>query len=104
MDELLEQRGLSFEELSETERETFLKWEEILQGSQLSIEKIKEYIASMREAVEQELTRFDLDPTQDLFLKARLRNYLLMDAFLSTPEKARKQIENAIAGMSTKKA
>lgn len=73
-----------------------------LQKGQVSIEKVREYIGSMKEAVEQELTKFDLDPNQDLFLKARLRNYMLLDAYLSTPERAKEQIENAISQMVRK--
>ena len=73
-----------------------------LQKGQVSIEKVREYIGSMKEAVEQELTKFDLDTNQDLFLKARLRNYMLLDAYLSTPERAKEQIENAISQMVRK--
>ena len=99
MDKLLEKAGLKYEDLSAVERETLNTWMEALQKGQLSVEKIKEYIVSMREAVEQELAKSDLGSKQDLFLKARLRNYMLLDSFLSTPERAKEQIENAIQGM-----
>ena len=57
----------------------------------------------MRDSVEQELTKTGHDSKQDLFLKARLRNYMLLDAFMTTPEKAKEQIENAISGMVGRK-
>ena len=72
---------------------------ETLQKGQVSVEKVKEYIVTMKEAVEAELAKSDLGSKQDLFLKARMRNYMLLDAFLATPEKAKQQIENAISGM-----
>lgn len=103
MDELLKKSGLTYEDLTPLERETLLTWMDALQKSQVSIEKVKEYITSMKEAVEQELTKSDLDSKQDLFLKARLRNYMLLDAFLTTPEKAKQQIENSISQMAGKK-
>lgn len=99
MDKLLEKYNLKYEDLNPSEKETLNVWMDALQKGQLSIEKIKEYINSMKEAVESELSKCDLGSKQDLFLKARLRNYILFSAFLSTPEKAKEQIENAISGM-----
>lgn len=103
IDNILEKTGLKYEDLSILERETLNTWMEALQKGQLSFEKIKDYITSMKEAVESELSKADLGSKQDLFLKARLRNYMLLDAFLTTPEKAKQQIDNAISGMVGKK-
>jgi len=102
IDELLERVGLKYEDLSSIEKETLNTWMEALEKGQLNLEKIKEYVVSMKEAVEQELTKADLGSKQDLFLKARLRNYMLLDAFLSTPERAKQQIENSISSMVRK--
>lgn len=99
IDKLLEKVGLKYEDLNALEKETLNTWMETLQKGQVSVEKIKEYIGSMKEAVEQELAKADLGSKQDLFLKARLRNYMLLDAFLSTPERAKQQIENSISSM-----
>ncbi len=99
IDELLEKFGLKYDDLNPLEKETLNSWSEALQKGQLSVEKIRNYIASMKQAVENEVTKTDLNSKQDLFLKARLRNYMLLEAFLSTPEKAKEQIENAIKGM-----
>ena len=102
MDKLLEKSGLKYEDLNAVEKETLNTWMEALQKGQLSVEKIKDYITSMKEAVEQELCKYDINDKQDIFLKARLRNYMLLDAFLSTPEKAKEQIENALSSMVRK--
>ena len=99
IDELLEKVGLKYEDLSTLEKETLNTWVDALQKGQISVEKIKEYIVSMKEAVELELSKADLGSKQDIFLKARLRNYMLLDAFLSTPEKAKQQMENAVQGI-----
>jgi predicted HTH domain antitoxin len=82
LDEILEKAGLKYEDLTSTEKETLNTWMEVLQKGQLSLEKVKEYITSMREAVEQELAKAELGTKQDLFLKARLRNYMLLYGFL----------------------
>ena len=102
LDDLLEKFNLKYEDLNAVERETLNTWVEALQKGQVSVEKIKEYIVSMREAVENEVSRSNLGSKQDLFLKARLRNYLLLESFLSTPERAKQQMENMLAGMTKK--
>jgi hypothetical protein len=75
----------------------------VLQDNQLNVEKIKEYIASMKEAVEIELCKPNLGKKKDIFLKARLKNYMLLSAFLSSPERARKQLEGALTGIVKKR-
>lgn len=96
LDKILKKYNLKYEDLRKDERETLDEWMVSLQENQLSIEKIRGYISSMKNAVEQEVTKTDLNSKQDLFLKARLRNYMLLEAFMSTPEKAREQIETAL--------
>ncbi len=103
IDKLLEKAGLKYEDLNPSEKETLNVWMEALQKGKVNITKIKEYLTSMREAVERELTKTDLGTKQDIFLKARLRNYLLLEAFLISPEKAKEQIESAISGIVGKK-
>jgi len=99
IDEILARVGLKYDDLEPPERETLNVWLQALQQSQVNPEKLKGYISSMRESVENELTKSDLGTKQDLFLKARLRNYLLLEAFLSSPDKAKEQLDRAIAGL-----
>jgi len=101
VDDILEKTGLKYEELRPDEKETLNVWMQALDKGQLTVDKIKNYIFTMREVVEGELTKTDLNKKQDAFLKARLRNYMLLEAFLTSPEKAREQMERAIAGMAS---
>jgi len=102
IDQILERTGLKYEDLNVAEKETLNNWMDALQKGQLTVEKVRDYITSMKSAVEQDLCKSDLGTKQDLMLKARLRNYMLLEGFLSTPQKAKQQIENAISGMVTK--
>ena len=102
VDELLKKSGLKYEDLNVLEKETLNVWTEALQKGQLTLTKVREYISSMREAVERELTKAKIGTKQDIFLKARLRNYLLLEAFMISPEKAEEQLENMISGMVKK--
>jgi hypothetical protein len=103
LDKLLEKTGLRFEDLNTEEKQTILTWTDTIQKGAMSMDKIKEYIISMREAVETELSKADNNTKQDIFLKARLRNYLLLEALMTSPDKAKEQLENMISGLVGKK-
>lgn len=102
LDKLLEKYGLKFEDLNVLERETVLTAMDTIQKGAMTVDKIKNNITSMREAVEQELAKADLGTKQDLFLKARLRNYLLLEALMTSPERTKEQLENMLAGLIKK--
>lgn len=103
IDEILTKLNLKYEDLTVQERETLNGWMDLLQKGSVSVEKIKEYIKAMKESVENELTSVGHNNKQDIFLKARLRNYIMLDSFLSTPEKAKASLERALAGIVAKK-
>lgn len=125
IDALLAKRGLKFEDLQPDEQETLNAWLSALDNNQVNAYSIKEYIAKMRDSVAHALTEIDDTPSnwlsilglfipfvgivrkwyvdqKKLGLQARLRNYLLLEAFLSSPEKARAAIERQISGMNAK--
>lgn len=97
IDELLKKYNVKYEDLNSAEKETLSNWLTSLQQGTITTEKIREYIGNMRSSVEQELTKIGHENKQDIFLKARLRNYMLLEAFLQSPEKARKAIEQALS-------
>jgi len=103
MDEFLKSLGIDvkYEDLNATERATLYSWVDSLQKSELTIEKVKGYITTMRESVEQDLTKTTLDKREDIFLKARLRNYILLEGFLYGPERAKQALKKALEGVKT---
>lgn len=102
-DKILERVGLKYEDLDKPgftgEKEEYVRMLRSLEENKLSVPKLKDYIRSMRDHVAEALTKTKHNSKQDLFLKARLRNYMLLEAFLSTPEKAKEALEKAIAGL-----
>lgn len=98
----LEEKGIKIEELTADEKQTYFSMLDAVNDAQLTPEKIRDYIANMRDAVEIELTKTGLDGEQDMFLKARLKNYMLFYAFLTAPEKAKEALERAVSGMVKK--
>lgn len=112
IDQILERLGMKYEDLNSSEQATLNQWLEALNKSQLSLEQVKTYITTMRDSVSQELIDepeyirilfFKFTNRKQILLKARLRNYLLLEAFLSTPEKAKFALDKALAGLVSKK-
>lgn len=103
MDEILQKVGLKYDDLSKAERETLFSWSSSLKQKQLTVNTIKEHIQAMKFQVEKELADVGHNSKQDIFLKARLRNYMLLEAFLDSPEKAEQAIERALAGLVSNK-
>jgi hypothetical protein len=106
-DEILKPRGLKYQDLTPAEKETLNTWVDTLNKSKVTIEMARANVQAMREAVENELS--EMKPSffswffgwkRDYLLKARLRNYLLLEAFLSTHEKAKAAMERAMAGFA----
>ncbi|KKR30732.1 MAG: hypothetical protein UT62_C0008G0007 [Parcubacteria group bacterium GW2011_GWC1_39_8] len=99
IDELLKKYGLKYEELTPDERTTFHTMLDAIEQKQLTIEKIKDFIVNMKYSVEQELVKTETNTKQDFFLKARLKNYMLFEAFLLSPEKAKKALEQSLSNV-----
>jgi hypothetical protein len=100
MDELLKLFGvkdLSYDQLTPPERQTFHSWLDGLRKNQLTVADIHKYITQLRDQVEGELTKPNLTPREDIYLKARLRNLLLLDSMLSLPVKAEELLRKQVS-------
>lgn len=106
MDTILERFNLKYDDLNTAEKETLNTMLQSLRKNELTIPNIRAYLASMRDAVEDELCKeseyvhilfFRVRNDKNVLLKARLRNYRLLEAFLTSPEKAEKALESALA-------
>lgn len=104
LDSLLKQAGLTYEELTREERQTYNDWLSVLRKNALTIESVREYVKDMRFAVEKELTEnpSKTNNKEDFFLKARLKNYMLLEAFLTAPMKAQKALERTLENTKIK--
>jgi hypothetical protein len=103
IDDILARAGLKYEDLNEVEHEWLERQLEALSQKKITVSLIRDHISKMRESVELELTKVGHETKQDIFLKARLRNYILLEKFLSTPEDAKRQLNQMLAGIPTGK-
>lgn len=107
-EEIEKKFGVTIDQLTPAEKETYFSMLEAVQKSQLTPEKLRDYITSMREAVAKELVNepefirifiWKFENRKQIFLKARLLNYILLESFLQSPSAARNQLENMIGQM-----
>lgn len=108
---LLEKFNLNYEDLSAAERETYNQWMQSLAAKTLTVVAIKEYVEQMKDTVEAELAGYTEPKTfwdflfrkrKDIYRRARLRNYMLLLAFLTGPEKAQKALERSLTNIKPK--
>lgn len=106
--ELEERFGFSVDKFNTLEKETYFKMLDVVEASQMTPDKLRGYIVSLREAVTKELINepefirifiFKFENRKQIYLKARLQNYLLLEAFLISPEQAKKQLEGMVSNM-----
>src|SRR3990167_10007728 len=103
-----EKLGLNIENLNAQEKQTYLNMLTDVEQSIMTPEKLRDYLISMRSAVEEQLINepefirifiFKFDNRKQILLKARLQNYILLESFLMSPERAKQQLESAISNV-----
>lgn len=105
LSQLLKDKGIDYESLNSAEQATLENWLQAVQQSELTPEKIRQHLELMRNGVVEELVTSE-EPKhfwhvlhlnrRRAVLEARVRNYTMLIAFLSGPEKAKKALEEAI--------
>lgn len=110
LDDLLSKSNLRYEDLTQEERKTYEKWLKALESKPISVDDIKANIRFMRESVELALVDeeefrhvlwFKVANRKHVGLKARLKNYILLESFMESKDKAKKTLEARIEGMLT---
>lgn len=105
---LLEKFNLTFDDLNEAERKTLISWMEDLSKKTLTLEGVKFHVTALVEAVQHELAGIEEPKTlwgwlfqrkRDVYLKARLRNYVMLRDFLTGPERAQTWIETQVSSL-----
>jgi hypothetical protein len=93
IDKITEVTGLGFEDLKGAERETVMNWINAIDSREISLDGVRTFINGMRVAVDTELAVDNLSKKRDLYLKARLKNLIALEAYLEGPEKAKRALE-----------
>jgi len=96
-DKVLEQKGLKYEELTPEEKELYQRASKGVKA--VTVEDLKDHLEEMLYTMTMELC--DTPDTPDLQdknnkLKARVKNYLLLRAFIEVPDKVARAIQREI--------
>ena len=110
LDEILEKHNLKFEELTPIEREYLLNKVSSIESGKLTLEGLKDAIHAMKDSVEQALANepeyvtllfFKVRNDKNIHLKARLKNYMLLENLLERPERTKRQLEQELNNIKT---
>lgn len=106
IDELLKKYGVKYEDLTPDELDTFHSMVSAVQDKVLTVEKIRDSITAVKYSVEQELSTTPsnfftwlLGWKRDYGLKARLKNYMLLESLLTSPARAKKALEQSLSNI-----
>ena len=102
MDEILASLGfpnLKYDELKPWEKDTFNSMLSAMEDSTLTLEKFKGFVSSIRDGLEHELTKPNLQKEEDIYLKARLKNIMLLESFLTTPARAKQELQRMLSNV-----
>jgi hypothetical protein len=94
IDEFLHERGIKdFDDLRPDEKESYFKLLELAESSNITLQDLAYHTKVMRQSVELALATEKLTHDEDLFIKARLKCYLIFESFFDKPERAKKMLE-----------
>jgi len=100
--EILTKLNLNFEDLNASEKETYQNWEETLRGKEITIDVLKEFIKSQIEIIIDNIAVPNISKNEEDILKAQVRNYKTLLAFINYPERSKAFLENHLNNLFRK--
>lgn len=98
--ELLRKRKIeTIDDLSTEERKDFENYQHILDGQNITVEKIKEFCERQVKIIEDVYASGDRTDKQDMFSRASLHVYLNLLKAIEAPEAERKNIEQYLTNL-----
>lgn len=124
VEQALSRHGLTYKQLNSEEKKTIELWSQSIKTNTLTTDRIREYVSTMKNSVAQELLEKNESPQswlsllsflipiigiirkwyidqRQVELKARLTNYSLLEVLLSSPDKAAKDLDRALAAFAS---
>jgi hypothetical protein len=91
---ILQKKGVSkLTELTPDEKVEYDRWQSIVDGNEVTIEKMREFCASQIRLIEGRYASGDTTDKQDTFLRASLHIYLNLLDMINSPEITRVNLE-----------
>jgi len=114
MEDFLKKMDLKFDDLRADERDTYLRWLDDISKKQLTLDKVLLHMRAFITAIEKELAKepefiyqlgglIKRENRSNIFMKARLSNYLLIESMLTSPARAKEALQQALGNVKTPK-
>ncbi|MFZ2882221.1 MAG: hypothetical protein WA019_04050 [Candidatus Moraniibacteriota bacterium] len=92
LDEIVEKLG-GYDQLKPDEKTTYQEHLKIIEGKPISVDDTKAFVRNMINVIEKALVDTKEYSPESRSLKARLKNFLVLEQFLYSPERARAALE-----------
>lgn len=90
---------IEFSQLSDEEKETYRKWDEILSGKKLTDEDVSKFLDTELDEIQVKLINPNLSVREDIFLKMKLEFVRKIKVFLMSPIIEKKMLEENIKNL-----
>lgn len=95
LNNLLNKLGIkSVVDLNEEEKKTYQQWQQVLDKKEITTKEIKEFIEGQISIFTEQLLSYKNTERKDIYLKAQLRNFRTLLAFINSPEINKAFLEN----------
>lgn len=103
INKLFEKRGIKkLTELSPEEKRQYDNWQAIIDGTEVSVEKIKDFCQSQVKLIEERFSDPESTERKDTFAKASLHIYLNLLKLINSPEDERRDLEKYLTDLINK--
>lgn len=92
LDSIVDKLG-GYDQLNAAERETYKNHLQIIEGKTVTLEDTKRFVRTMITVIERDLVNTKENSVESRGLKARLKNFLLLEQFMFSPERAKEALE-----------
>lgn len=97
---VFDRKGISkITELTPDERVEYDRWQAIIDGSEITVEKIREFCESQVKIIENKYATGETTDKQDVYLRASLHIYLNLIKLLDSPEVDRNNLEKYLTNL-----
>ena len=96
LERLLGKLGVSYEEMTQEERDTFNLWRNALNGRKLNDDDVKTFLDTEYTDAVSKLSSKKLGEREDIFLKMKVDFIIKTKEFLSIPDRERDMVEQHI--------
>ena len=100
IEKLLKKRGINdLNDLTDEEKAIYDEWEKVLSLSSLTLKDLEKFLNEQVPRLTKELIEPDISDKKNIYLKARIADFMAILAVIQKPKIAKKELENYIKSL-----